>query len=779
MNGTVGPVTMFGYKVEAHGKFAAVGNPNPQYASQEGTGSIDLFRFNASQGVYTYYGTSKSIYANGTSGTGGGGTGGTSPTTVTQDAYGLSFDLYNNIFIVGDPFFTGSYNGTSYTHNSLVDVYILNPTSSTQSTLISSLISAWKINSPLGSSYNSFGNSVSINDEYIAVGANKYSNGRVYLYSYTTSSNSISVSASPVTYINGIRSGKSFGTIVRLDKSGSNSLLVAETSSLENPRVYLFESASGGWSLTHTFTSITGSQNVPFDDVDSYGYIKKSYDGFGHDIQIHGNTIVIGAPTDASYYEFSGSTTQYNRGAAYIYKKVECPVNTPDANGIYADSGQVYWDLIEKYIGDENTIKQNKLGCSVDVFDDQIIIGCITSSNDLATKSNISSSISQSFDDTNFLCGQYFLFERSGSILVPVTYDNKKKLIGYPYMSYGYDVAINDNAIVVGSPLILSDFTSSNQFVVTSSVAQSSLQNIRGHAYISTFSSLRTDYHAGNVFYKNGEIVFSNTGSQFTEMLKTIDTDEYKYNIDYSSKYTINEKSVICVVNPGEFNVSTNPTALNVTRPEFDILENGQFDFRDVNLILLYIVDINTPGVPNFTSDDTFWDEYVVENETERSLFNYYKTYYEYGQYTLKQQYSNLRQTLFNIESQFDFDGDGVVSINDAKILWKFFIGSLTIESYNSLVNNFSTRKTLSEVVGYITSKTSKYVNTNGVPNVISDFSYYQESASLDITGSYLAPYITSVGLYSGSDLVAVAKLSSPIKNTGEYPLNFLIKWDV
>lgn len=53
MNGTIGPVTMFGYKVEAHGKFAAIGNPNPQYASQAGTGSIDLYRFNTSQGVYT------------------------------------------------------------------------------------------------------------------------------------------------------------------------------------------------------------------------------------------------------------------------------------------------------------------------------------------------------------------------------------------------------------------------------------------------------------------------------------------------------------------------------------------------------------------------------------------------------------------------------------------------------------------------------------------------------------------------------------------------------
>ena len=779
-NGTIGPVTLFGYKVEAHGKFAAIGNPNPQYASQEGTGSIDLYRFNASQGIYTYYGTAQSMKAYGTSGTGGtggsGGSGGTSG-NVIKDGYGLSFDLYNNIFVVGDEYFSGSYDGTSYSHNSLTDVYLLNPSSSVAYSLSASLLSVSKIVSPINTSYNTFGHSVAVNKNYIAISANAYD--RVYFYSYTTGSNSVSIPASPTTYITSPTVGNSFGSIVRIDKSGTNSVLVSEDVSIENPKVYLYESSSGGWSLTHTFSSITGSQKVPFDDVNSYNYVKKSYDGFGSDIQINGDTIVIGAPYDASYYEFSGSTTQYDRGAVYIYKKTECPVNTPEANGIYADSGQVYWDLVEKYIGDVNTIKQNKLGISVDTFNNNIIVGCVSSSNDLAVKVNISSSISQSYDDTHVLNGQFILLERTGSSVIPVTYDYKKKSIGYPYMSYGYDVAISDTGIVIGSPLILTDFTSSNSFVVTPLVPQSVLQNMKGHAYISTLSSLRTDYHAGNIFYKNGEIVFSNTGSQFTNVLSTNDTYEYKYTIDYSSKYTINEKSVICVVDSGEFNVSTNPTALNVTNPPFNLLGSGDVDFRDINLILLYIVDINTPGNPNFDQDSTFWDEYVIESDSERSLFEYYTTYYEYGQYTLKQQYATFKPTLFRLESQFDFDGDGKVSIQDAKILWKFFIGSLGINDYNRLINPFSTRKTLSDVVAYITSKTSKYTNTNGIPTVKPDFLNYQDSASLDVTGSYLAPYITTIGLYTGSDLVAVAKLSSPIKNSGEYPLNFLIKWDV
>jgi len=32
--------------------------------------------------------------------------------------------------------------------------------------------------------------------------------------------------------------------------------------------------------------------------------------------------------------------------------------------------------------------------------------------------------------------------------------------------------------------------------------------------------------------------------------------------------------------------------------------------------------------------------------------------------------------------------------------------------------------------------------------------------------------------LYSGADLVAIAKLAQPIKNSGELPINIAVKWD-
>ena len=58
-------------------------------------------------------------------------------------------------------------------------------------------------------------------------------------------------------------------------------------------------------------------------------------------------------------------------------------------------------------------------------------------------------------------------------------------------------------------------------------------------------------------------------------------------------------------------------------------------------------------------------------------------------------------------------------------------------------------------------------------------FNHYDVSASLDPTGSYLAPFITTIGLYDNElNMVAVAKLARPMKSYPDYPLNFIIRFD-
>jgi len=58
-------------------------------------------------------------------------------------------------------------------------------------------------------------------------------------------------------------------------------------------------------------------------------------------------------------------------------------------------------------------------------------------------------------------------------------------------------------------------------------------------------------------------------------------------------------------------------------------------------------------------------------------------------------------------------------------------------------------------------------------------FDEYEFSSSIDPTGSYLAPYITTIGLYDENyDMVVVAKIPSKPKSTPDYPMNFVIRFD-
>ena len=70
-------------------------------------------------------------------------------------------------------------------------------------------------------------------------------------------------------------------------------------------------------------------------------------------------------------------------------------------------------------------------------------------------------------------------------------------------------------------------------------------------------------------------------------------------------------------------------------------------------------------------------------------------------------------------------------------------------------------------------------IQSNVNPNVFSGFGEYDYSSSLDTTGSYLAPYVTTIGLYDDDlNMVAVAKLPQPIKSMPDYPLNFIVRFD-
>jgi hypothetical protein len=88
--------------------------------------------------------------------------------------------------------------------------------------------------------------------------------------------------------------------------------------------------------------------------------------------------------------------------------------------------------------------------------------------------------------------------------------------------------------------------------------------------------------------------------------------------------------------------------------------------------------------------------------------------------------------------------------------------------------------------VSYIKKKTVlengnilDYGYTGSVGNTKAGFEHYDLSGSVDSTGSFLTPFITTIGLYDDNcDLVAVAKLPQPIKSEPDIPVNFIIRFD-
>lgn len=63
--------------------------------------------------------------------------------------------------------------------------------------------------------------------------------------------------------------------------------------------------------------------------------------------------------------------------------------------------------------------------------------------------------------------------------------------------------------------------------------------------------------------------------------------------------------------------------------------------------------------------------------------------------------------------------------------------------------------------------------------SIYAGFEHIDFSGSVDTTGSFLAPFVTTIGLYDDNcDLVAVAKLPQPIKTQQDFPINFIVRFD-
>lgn len=138
-------------------------------------------------------------------------------------------------------------------------------------------------------------------------------------------------------------------------------------------------------------------------------------------------------------------------------------------------------------------------------------------------------------------------------------------------------------------------------------------------AYESTAIRDNKKTYVGNVFYKNGIAVISNVFEQFDELFSG--TGERGFELEFEGSHTIYENEILCRVEPYEFNVSTNPTALTYEKIAFDINEDALFDIRDVANIYKYIMG----SLVDPTQRDSSEDEYIVGRETLQTIARQYE----------------------------------------------------------------------------------------------------------------------------------------------------------
>ena len=694
-------------------------------------------------------------------------------TSSLEDGLGKSIDLYEKLLVAGAPYFLQNVNTSASAFRvsgSSVNVFDLSLSEFTSAP--SSSLYVYGLDNPDTLITESYGTAVSINSDWVAVGSPyvSSSNGMVYMYRNTSTGSNYSWTLTQRLQATSVISGSKFGWSLKLNKqsgSYSGSLIIGCGNPSAN-RAFYFEFVSGSWQQTYVFSPDPSTQYpLTFGEFDPYNVTLNTTNSFGHSVSTYQNTVVIGQYLDRSLYEFSGSSL-YQQGSVSIYEK--CPTH------------DVRFDLVLKTYGTSSILKDNYLGYSVDIFGSNIVAGIPKTNINSLTSCYIGGTMQQlhqCVDDLELsLQGQAMLLQKntsSGDWEITNIYQRKKKFLS-PYHDFGYSVAIGNRSMVVGAPMLLSD---SNRDI-NLSITQSNdvvLDDVSGKAYIYNMANLRNEFHVGNVFYRNGKIILMTSGSVFDGLFSNpANSNTYEYDLSFKGQHTIFEKQIVCSVNPGEFNVSTNPSSVMRTTSSLDVNHNGFFDYQDVDVILRYMQYKNTSLLGVTVSTD--WSSSLVTSDDEISVLNYHQTSTNYNaEHTsilASESIVRWETTDTWVQDVLDLNQDNKIDVRDMGVIWKYFTNRLTQENYANYITPSSQRKLFSDIIDHLNFLSQRHAT----PEIKSQFLDYDRLSASDKTGSYAAPLATTIGLYSGLDLVAVAKLGSPIKITPELPINFVVKMD-
>ncbi len=538
---------------------------------------------------------------------------------------------------------------------------------------------------------------------------------------------------------------------------------------------------TASWSETKIYYANNDFGNLDTNNTEYATQTTLNYNGFGWSVAIQGDSMAIGSYYDKGFLPYSSAPVSELKifGSVYFYKKY------------YDDCGEFGYHFLNKTFGNVDYSDYLQFGRAISIDGENAAISSEPQktfySVSYSGSYTLESSSYSSSSPTDALLGKIDMYKIGGDDIWRYSGEiRRNKEENVPFYNFGKAVAMSSNFLVVGSP-IYNYATGSNSGSVidrNEQISSSFSEKYSGSIFVYDMENYEIDPLIGNVFYKNGYFVITSTGSNYENILTK--TGSFGFVLTYKGTHTIYENEYFVSIRPGEFNYSTNPTALISNPLLFDVNQDGAFDFSDVDLIMRYL------NKKRFYEDFVFDDNGIIleQDNRIRSWWNNDILMTEAGDVLLKEDdivnYLNgIDQSLFTkkvfdyIEKNLiqtgilDIDGNGIIDGKDSAILLAYFTNKLTPQSLDQWTDENSTRKYVGEVEEYI----GRYSGQKTF-NVNPEFFGYQSSSSYDPTGSYLAPYITTIGLYSNGELVAVSKLGKPIKNLIDWPINFIVRFD-
>lgn len=204
-----------------------------------------------------------------------------------------------------------------------------------------------------------------------------------------------------------------------------------------------------------------------------------------------------------------------------------------------------------------------------------------------------------------------------------------------------------------------------------------------------------------------------------------------------------------------------NGTEISATLISID-LENNIFQIQNENTFYLLRVDVETSFISWLGEFNSIQVNPVIIGNA----------FYSHGIITITRDTEAGRFNMIDYDSTIKYRSTNTIYENEILLI----VG----EDEFNVSTNPTTYTELNIETGSITTTyegTKQYKTSDKYQKPI--FTEYEYSSSIDPIGSYLAPYITTIGLYDDNmDMVAVAKLAKPVKSMPDLPVNFLVRFD-